>query len=435
MDLRAAILAAAPAAPEPAIAGLVDDTEALTRLGALQNARRVAHMIGQCAHESMGFTHDSENLFYSTASRIRAVWPSRFRSTKSAEPFARNPEALANKVYGGRMGNVDPGDGFRYRGRGWIQLTGRSNYTKFGKLIGVDLEADPARAASPKIAWLLAASYMNTRKRSGKTMFEWADQNDVETVTRAINGGTHGLADRRRLTVLALAALGEVEGDRSALTRGATGPAVLLLQRALASAGFSPGGQDGQFGPGTEAALKAFQLAEGLVGSAIADEATWSALDSITSSARRMRTSAATPVAVAPVPVPHEARPVEAPTAAPEDAPMPAPKPRRATLPEAAPLPTPKPHRAAPQSAPIPTPRPSQTGHVTLRSGDVGEPVALVQLLLLRAGYAVNARFGPSTEKAVRAFQADKGLQVDGIIGPDTWSALDPSDPSNGEPN
>ncbi len=258
MNIKAAVRAAAAGAAARA-------TEALALLDptspALATPLRAAHLIGQCAHESMGFTRLVESLYFTTPERLMAVWPRRFASLAVAAGFTRDPERLANHVYGGRMGNTRPGDGYRYRGRGYLQLTGRTNYRRFGARIGIDLEAGPERAAEPEIAWLIAASYLATRSRGGKTALEWADTDNVETVTRIVNGGLNGLADRRQRTAAALSALA---GMGLTLRRGDEGPEVLLLQRALAAHGFTPGALDGDFGPRTEAALIAFQRQTGL---------------------------------------------------------------------------------------------------------------------------------------------------------------------------
>ena len=278
MDLKKGVRAAAPRAPEAAIDALEAMSNQLATHGALDNELRAAHMIGQCAHESLQFTVTAENLFYSTPERIRAIWPSRFASVAAARPFARNPRKLANKVYGGRLGNTQPDDGFNFRGRGYLQLTGRSNYRTFGNKIGVDLENDPDRAEDPGVAWLIAACYMANRKRHGKTCFQWADENDVPTVTRIINGGTHGLADRRQRTALALQGLGGME-IRPVLRRGSDGDAVELLQFALTRRGFPLGAIDGDFGAKTETALKAFQLSVGLGSDGVCGPNTWKALE------------------------------------------------------------------------------------------------------------------------------------------------------------
>ena len=261
MNLKAAARAAAPGAPSRATEALALLDTASPGNPALATPLRAAHLIGQCAHESMGFTRLVESLYFTTPERLMAVWPRRFASPAVARVFTRNPERLANHVYGGRMGNTRPGDGWRYRGRGYLQLTGRANYRRFGARIGIDLEASPERAAEPEIAWLIAASYLATRSRSGKTALEWADADNVEMVTRIVNGGLNGLDDRRHRTAAALSALA---GPGRTLRRGDEGPEVLLLQRALAARGFPPGALDGDFGPRTEAALIAFQRQAGL---------------------------------------------------------------------------------------------------------------------------------------------------------------------------
>jgi predicted chitinase len=258
MNLKAAVMAAAPGAPPRAAEALATLDPATP---ALATPQRAAHLIGQCAHESMGFSQAVESLYFTTPERLMAVWPRRFASLAVARAFTRDPERLANHVYGGRMGNTRPGDGYRYRGRGWLQLTGRANYRRFGSALGLDLDARPGRAAEPEAAWRIAARYLASRRRMGRSALEWADADNAEMVTRIVNGGLHGLADRRLRTAAALAAL---TGPATVLRRGDEGPEVLLLQRALAAHGFSPGALDGDFGPRTQAALTGFQRRAGL---------------------------------------------------------------------------------------------------------------------------------------------------------------------------
>lgn len=281
MDIASAIRSVAPRAPDDAIAGLNSAGDRIERHGALANALRAAHLIGQCAHESGGFTRRVESLYYSSGSRIFAVFGRKyFSSIRHAEQFARNQQKLGNRVYANRMGNGDTasGDGFRFRGRGYLQLTGRDNYRIFGKRIGIDLQADPERAAEPVTAWTIAASYLDSRSRAGKTALEWADDNNVEMVTRIVNGGTIGLGDRRVLTAKALTALRGIPAY-PALVKGTEGPAVLLLQKLLAERGFSPGALDGDFGPKTERAIKAFQKDAGLTVNGRADAGLWGKLE------------------------------------------------------------------------------------------------------------------------------------------------------------
>lgn len=175
------------------VAAWVEHREEIERMaGIAGSGRRQAHFYAQVAHESGGFRIVHENLNYSVY-RLRQVWPKRFPTAKSATPYARNPEALANHVYGSRMGNVNPGDGWRFRGRGPIQLTGRDMYQTVGRVIGMDLEANPDLVTQPEIGWLAAAGLWLVKGCNGP-----ADRDDLERVTRLINGGQNGLEDRRR---------------------------------------------------------------------------------------------------------------------------------------------------------------------------------------------------------------------------------------------
>lgn len=154
---------------------------------------RVAHFMGQVCHESGGFTRFVENLNYS-AERLCQVWPSRFPDIQAAKPFARNPDALAEKVYSGRMGNVNPGDGAKFKGRGLIQLTGRANYAEASRYSGLDLIEFPGQAADPAKSAKIALGYWRSRGLN-----ELADQDDIAAITRKINGGLVGLPERREL--------------------------------------------------------------------------------------------------------------------------------------------------------------------------------------------------------------------------------------------
>lgn len=209
LNIEAAILAAAGrdnVKVQAAIGGMLSVKEWLDENGAFDTPNRLAHMIGQCAHESMGFQFMQERLSYS-AKRLMQVWPRRYPTLAIANQFARNPEKLANHTYGGRMGNTRPGDGYRYRGRGWLQLTGRKNYRARGRALGIDLEGKPKLAIKPGIRWLIAASYLAARQRGGKTAVQWADEGEIRNVTLIVNGGLHGLADREARTSRASNAL------------------------------------------------------------------------------------------------------------------------------------------------------------------------------------------------------------------------------------
>jgi putative chitinase len=157
----------------------------------ISTPKRQAYFIGQCMHESGGFKQLKENLNYS-AKGLMATWPSRFPNMDTAEKFERNPEKIANKVYAGRMGNTEDGDGAKYIGRGLIQLTGKENYANCGSAIGVDLVANPDLLATPKYAALSAGWFWNK-----KGLNAFADADDIDTITKRINGGLIGLADRK----------------------------------------------------------------------------------------------------------------------------------------------------------------------------------------------------------------------------------------------
>lgn len=167
----------------------------------IRGERARALFIANCAHESALFTRLEENLSYSASAMMR-VWPSRFPTEQHASLFVRRPEALANHVYSGRMGNVAPGDGWRYRGRGLIQLTGRSNYTAYAKASGVPADIEPALLIDPEFAADSAGWYWREHKLN--------DVHDPLEVTRIINGGETGHPERVALFELASkAGLGE----------------------------------------------------------------------------------------------------------------------------------------------------------------------------------------------------------------------------------
>jgi putative chitinase len=156
----------------------------------ISTPERQAAFIGQCAHESGNFKTLQENLNYS-AKGLNATWPSRFASEADAQPFHRNPEKIANKVYSGRMGNTEDGDGWKYRGRGLIQLTGKDNYRLASDALGVDFVANPDLVLTKENAALTAAWYWNKRGLNKE-----ADAKDFTGMTKKINGGVIGLADR-----------------------------------------------------------------------------------------------------------------------------------------------------------------------------------------------------------------------------------------------
>ena len=160
----------------------------------INTPKRQAQFLAQVGHESGGFKRLVENLNYDAAGLAR-VWPGRFSSgtgpNELAREIARDPEKIANAAYGLRMGNNAQGDGWMYRGRGLIQLTGKANYQSAATALGYDLVTSPDLVAKPQIAALTAAWFW---QKNG--LNQLADSGDTRAVTRRINGGTTGLDDR-----------------------------------------------------------------------------------------------------------------------------------------------------------------------------------------------------------------------------------------------
>jgi putative chitinase len=154
---------------------------------------KLAHFLSQCGHESGGFKITQENLNYS-AKGLRGIFGKYFPTDTLAESYQRNPQKIANKVYSSRMGNGDEnsGDGYKFRGRGYIQLTGRDNYTAFGKSINEDIANNPD-LVSTKYPLLSAAWFFS--KNCLKKCVDASDQT-VTSVTKCVNGGTIGLSER-----------------------------------------------------------------------------------------------------------------------------------------------------------------------------------------------------------------------------------------------
>ena len=161
----------------------------------IDSALRLAHFLAQCGHESGGFRLTKENLNYS-AKGLNGIFKKYFPTLESALPYERKPEKIANKVYGGRMGNGPEasGDGAKFCGRGYIQLTGKDNYTAFGKSIGEDVCANP-QVVAEKYALLSAAWFFN-KNGLHKMADGGATDAVVTSITKRVNGGTIGLPDR-----------------------------------------------------------------------------------------------------------------------------------------------------------------------------------------------------------------------------------------------
>jgi putative chitinase len=236
--------------------------------------QRIAGFISQCAHESMDFNAMSENLNYREET-LNKVFPRYFGPGKrNAAEYAKNPEKIANYVYmdefrTSKLGNTQPGDGWRFRGRGLKQLTGRDNYTRFAKDYDMTAEDAAVWVETKEGALASALWFWNTNKLNAV-----ADTGNVAALTKIINGGDIGLADRQARYAKAMAALGgkidaiapaaAPAASTGVLRVGSTGHDVKRMQVALKIAA------DGSFGPGTEAALKKWQAANGLTADGVA---------------------------------------------------------------------------------------------------------------------------------------------------------------------
>ena len=238
--------------------------------------KRIAAFVSQCAHESMDFRVLEEALSYRTETLLK-VFPRYFGPGKeNPDEYARNPQKLANYVYmdknrskGGALGNVKENDGWAMRGKGLKQVTGRANHEAFGKTVGMTAEE--------------AAEYLMTKKGAlesalwfwgSRNLNEVADTGDVVRLTKIINGGDIGLADRQARYAKAMAALGGAvaasinsqitDAVTQVLRKGSKGDLVKKMQAALGI------GADGDFGQGTENALKKWQDRNGLTPDGVA---------------------------------------------------------------------------------------------------------------------------------------------------------------------
>lgn len=164
----------------------------LANYGINDSPLRLAHFMAQVLHETDGLTIFRESMNYS-AKRMVEVWPARFANEDAAAPYAHDSRALANKVYNGRMGNrTGTDDGWKFIGRGLLQVTGREDYQKYGGLLRIDMVADPELAIDPRYTLKIAASEWDAKNcNSG------ADEDSIRKVTKRINGGLTGLASRQ----------------------------------------------------------------------------------------------------------------------------------------------------------------------------------------------------------------------------------------------
>lgn len=236
----------------------------------INTPNRIAGFVAQCAHESTNFTALEENLNYSEAQLLK-VFGRYFGPApkRNAKEYAKKPEMIANYVYqdefrSSKMGNVKPGDGWLFRGRGLKQLTGRENYTNFGKSIGMTAEEAAVYVATEKGAIESACWFWNKNNLNAV-----ADTGDIVKMTKIINGGDIGLADRKKRYEAAIAILGgKVTAApvaksgldlNTALNVGSTGATVKALQEKLGLVA------DGTYGLATRRSVKDWQAKNGLV--------------------------------------------------------------------------------------------------------------------------------------------------------------------------
>jgi putative chitinase len=239
---------------------------------------RVAAFMAQTSHESGNYKTLEENLNYGWEG-LRKTFSRYFPTDALAKQYERQPEKIANRVYDdanrvNKMGNTAPGDGWKYRGRGIIQLTGKNNYLAFAADIGMTLDQVVEYVQTKKGAIESAAWFWSKRNINAP-----ADAGDIDKVSTLVNGGTIGLTERREkyksdLAILGSAPLASTVNEAASapasnvLKRGSTGPDVVKLQKALGVTA------DGSFGAGTETALKQWQAGSGMTATGVADPAT-----------------------------------------------------------------------------------------------------------------------------------------------------------------
>jgi putative chitinase len=243
---------------------------------------RLNHFLAQAAAETGGFTIREENGNYSSDGLLK-TFPKYFKSKSEAKAYANKPQAIFNKTYGGRMGNNSIGDGFKYRGRGVFQITGKDSYKRFGDKLGLNLVDSPDMASDPQISIQLATLYW-----SELNLNEWADRDDILAISRGINGGNpkrniqpNGMEHRRSWYAKIIKSFGQTKQIESGqLAEGDASPEVSRLQSLLRGKGYAVGSIDGIYGQATKRAVETFQREHNQATTGIWQASDWATLES-----------------------------------------------------------------------------------------------------------------------------------------------------------
>jgi putative chitinase len=259
--------------------------DALFQQHGITTPLRMAHFLAQALHETGGFRILRENMNYSAERMVDIFGVGRHSAAVTqaeAESLARKPEQIAERVYGlgnprkaRELGNTRPGDGFRYRGNGVLQTTGRGSHKRMGQAVGVDFENHPELVTDPEHALKPALQEWTEGNLNAE-----ADRNNINRITRRINGGFNGLADRQSWFNKIFPLLNEGNQAVDPDSAGLEDPDVKRLQEALNDLGADPKlVVDGRMGPKTRMAIRAFQAAAGIRVDGIAGPITEAAID------------------------------------------------------------------------------------------------------------------------------------------------------------
>jgi putative chitinase len=260
-------------------------SQALFDQFAINTPLRVAHFLAQVLHETGGGTVLFENLTYRTPERLMQIFGIGHHSAairpEEVNGLIGNPQALAERVYGlgnprkaKELGNVNPGDGYRYRGAGALQTTGGANYKRMGDLSGVDFYGQPDLIVAPEHVLKPALHEWDLGKLNNA-----ADKNDIRTITRVINGGYNGIAERQQWFDKVWRAVNATVAPQEAFQAAKPDTSTRWLQQALNDLGYQPKMTvDGRYGPQTTAAVKWFQQLANVAVDGVAGDVTRAAI-------------------------------------------------------------------------------------------------------------------------------------------------------------